>query len=356
MSAREEQMRIGSGILRHVARATLSAAAMAISAGAFADAVSDFYKGAQMRMIIRSDPGGTYDFYSRILSKHMRNHIPGAPQILNVNMPGGGGIVAANFVGKVAPRDGTILTMVGLGLPVDQALGLSKSFQSDLREFSWLGSISYSNQVLVTWRNAKVQTLDDARRTPSQIGSTGAGSVSQQYPSFYNEFLGTKFKIVFGYAGSAQINMAMERGELDGSGSTGWAQYLIDVPHYVRDKMITPIVPAGLRKEPDLPDTPLLLDLAKTPEEKAAYLFMSAAVDFGRPIASTPDVPADRLAALRKAFMETMADPDFIAEVKKGGGEVRPSPADETAKIVRDLIETPEAVKAKVRQAIAERQ
>ena len=270
-------------------------------------------------------------------------------------MPGGGGIVAANYVGKVAPRDGTILTMMGLGLPVDQALGLSKSLQVDMRDFTWLGSISYSNQVLATWRSAPVKSLEDAKRIASQIGSTGAGSVSQQYPSFYNAFLGTKFKIVFGYTSSTQINLAMERGELDGSGSTSWAQYLIDAPHYVREKAIRPIIQVGLRKEPDLPDVPLLIDLAQTEEEKAAYRFISNSVDFGRPITSTPDVPADRLAALREAFMKTMSDPGFIDEVKRGGGEVRPSSADDIARIVRELIETPEAVKAKVRTAISER-
>ena len=330
--------------------------ALFATATACADPVADFYKNAQIRMIIRSDTGGTYDFYSRVLSKYMRAYIPGNPQIININMPGGGGIVAANYFGKIAPHDGTILTMVGLGLPVDQALGLSKSFQADLRDFSWLGSISYSNQVLVTWRDSKVQTLEDARRIPSQIGSTGAGSVSQQFPSFYNEMLGAKFKIVFGYPSSTQINLAMERGEIDGSGSTGWAQYLIDAPHYVRNKLITPIIQAGLRKEPDLPDVPLLIDLARTPEEAAAFRFMSNSVDFGRPIASTPDVPPDRLAALREAFMKTMQDADFIAEVKKAGGEVRPAPAADIERIVRELIETPEAVRTKVKAAISERQ
>jgi tripartite-type tricarboxylate transporter receptor subunit TctC len=323
---------------------------------AAADSLEDFYKGAQMRMIIRSEAGGTYDFYSRMLSKYMRAHVPGHPLFINVNMPGGGGIVAANYVAKVAPRDGTILSMIGLGLPVDQALGLSKSFQVDLRDFTWLGSISSSNQVLVMWHTSKIKTLEDAERGQSTVGSTGAGSVSQQYPSFYNAFLGTKFKIVFGYASSVHINLAMERGEVEGSGSTGWAQYLIDTPHYVRNKLIVPIVQTGLKKEPDLPAVPLLLDLAKTPDEKAAYRFMSEAVDFGRPIASTPGVPPERAAMLREAFAKTMTDPGFVAEVKKQGGEVRPATGDEVAAIVRGLIETPEPVRAKVKAAISERQ
>lgn len=330
-------------------------ACLEATASAAALSVADFYKATPIRMIIRSEPGGTYDFYSRLLSKYMSAYIPGNPTIINVNMPGGGGIVAANYVGKIAPHDGSIMTMVGLGLPVDQALGLSKSFLADLRDFNWLGSISSSNQVLVTWHNSKIKTLDDAKREDSQIGSTGAGSVSQQYPSFYNSFLGTKFKIVYGYPSAGEINLAMERGELDGSGSTGWAQFLIEAPHYVSDRLIMPIIQAGLRKEPELADVPLLLDLANTPEEKAAYLFMSNAVDFGRPVASTPGVPPDRLAALRAAFDRTMQDPGFITEVKKQGGEVRPASGAEIERIVHALIETPAPVRTRVKAAISAR-
>lgn len=321
---------------------------------ASAQSVADFYKTNQIRMIVRTEPGTSYDFYSRILSAHMSAHIPGNPTIVNVNMPGGGGIVAANYVGVVAPRDGTILSIIGLGLPVDQALKLHDSFKVDLRTLGWLGSIDSTNQVLVTWHTSKIKTLADAMQTQSLIGSTGAGSPTLQFPSFYNSFLGTKFKIVLGYKGAGEINLAMERGELDGSGSNAWEEYLIDDPQYVRDKLIIPLIQAGLHKESGLPDVPLLLDLAKTPEEKAAYLFLSNSVDFGHGIATTPGVPPERLAALRKAFEETMKDPAFIAEIKKGGGDVRPASAAETATIVRQLIETPQAVRDKVKAAFGD--
>ena len=331
------------------------AALLAIGASsAAADPISDFYGSNPIRIIIRSGPGGTYDLYSRLLSQHMPNHIPGRPAMINVHMPGGGGIVAANHVGMVAPRDGTILSIMGLGLPVDQALGLNKSLQINLRDLNWIGSISSSNQVLVTWRTSKVTSLQDAREIVSQIGSTGAGSVSQQYPAFYNAFLGTKFKVIFGYGGTPQLNLAMERNEIDGSGSASWAQYVMEAPRLVTERMIVPIIQVGLAKEPDLPDVPLLIDLATTPEETAAFRFLSNSVNFGRPVATTPGVPKERLAALRRAFDQTMTDPRFIEDVKKSGGEIRPMSAQDLEKLVADLTIVNEPLRSKLRKVLSQ--
>lgn len=322
---------------------------------ATADAISDFYSANPVRVIIRSGPGGTYDLYSRLLSQHMPNHLPGRPVMINVHMPGGGGIIAANHIGRAAPRDGTILSIVGLGLPVDQALGLNKSLQVNLRDFNWIGSISSSNQVLVTWHKSKVTSLQLAREIPSQIGSTGAGSVSQQYPAFYNAFLGTKFNVIFGYGGTPQLNLAMERGEIDGSGSASWAQYVIEAPRLVKEKLITPLIQVGLQKEPDLQDVPLLLDLAKTPEETAAFRFLSNSVNFGRPVATTPGVPADRLAALRRAFDQTMVDQRFIDDVTKSGGEVRAMSSNDLTKLVADLTTTSEPLRTRLRAVLGQK-
>jgi tripartite-type tricarboxylate transporter receptor subunit TctC len=314
-----------------------------------AQTLGDFYKNTPIKMIIRSEAGGTYDVYSRILSRHINRFIPGQPTMININMPGGGGIIAANYVGMTAPRDGSIMSMIGLGLPVDQALGLNKSLRIDLRELNWIGSISSSNQVLVSWRTSKVGSLEKAKEIESQIGSTGAGSVSQQYPAFYNAFLKTKFKVIYGYAGTNQLNLAMERGEIDGSGSTSWAQYVMEAPRLVREKMIVPIIQVGLKKEPDLQHVPLLLDLAKTDEEKAAFRFLSNSVNFGRPMATTPQVPAERLVALREAFAKTMVDEAFSEDVKRSGGEVRWMPADELTQLVTELTATSEPLKARLR-------
>ena len=319
-----------------------------------AQSVGEFYKNNPIKIIIRSEAGGTYDVYSRILSRHINRHIAGQPTMININMPGGGGIIAANYVGQTAPRDGSIMSMIGLGLPVDQALGLNKSLRIDLRDLNWIGSISSSNQILVTWHTSKVNSLEKAKEIESQIGSTGAGSVSQQYPAFYNAFLKTKFKVIFGYAGTNQLNLAMERGEIDGSGSTSWAQYVMEAPRLVREKLITPIIQVGLKKEPDLQHVPLLLDLAKNDEEKAAYRFLSNSVNFGRPMATTPQVPADRLAVLREAFAKTMVDEAFIEDVKRSGGEVRWMPADELTQLVKELTTTSEPLKSRLRSVLGQ--
>ena len=323
--------------------------------GSIADPVADFYSANPMRIIIRSGPGGTYDLYSRLLSQHMPNHIPGRPPMINVHMPGGGGITAANYIGRSAPRDGTILSIIGLGLPVDQALGLNKSLQLNLRDLNWIGSISSSNQVLVTWHKSKVTSLESAREIPSQIGSTGAGSVSQQYPAFYNAFLGTKFNVIFGYGGTPQLNLAMERGEIDGSGSASWAQYVIEGQRLVKERLIVPIIQVGLQKEPDLPHVPLLLDLAQTQEQQAAFRFLSNSVNFGRPVATTAGVPAERVAALRRAFDMTMKDPRFIADVNKSGGEVRPMSADDLTKLVVELTTTSEPLRTRLQSVMSQR-
>jgi tripartite-type tricarboxylate transporter receptor subunit TctC len=335
--------------------ALLSVAAFVSASTARADEASirAFYASHQMRIIIRSGPGGTYDFYSRLLAQFMSMHIPGRPTIVADNMPGAGGVVAANYVGKQAPHDGTILTIVGLGLPLLQAIGAGDSLKTDLQKFGWLGSVSNSNQVMVTWHTSKTKTLDDARNRETLIGVTGVGSPSQQLPSFYDKLLGTKFKLVSGYQSSGDVLLAMQRGEIEGAGSNEWLEYLISSPTWVHDRTIVPLIQTGLQKEPDLPDTPLLKDLAKTPEQNAAFLMMSDSISLGRALATSPDVPPERLAMLRKAFAETLSDPQFVAAAVKGRGTVRPQTSDQVEKIVQALFDTPKSVRDVVKAAQA---
>ncbi len=287
------------------------------SASVLADPVADFYTGKQIRFVVRSEPGTTYEQYSRLLAAHMSKYIPGKPTIVLIFMPGGGGIVAANYVAKVAPQDGTILTIVGEGMANEQALGLSNSFQGDLRSFNWIGNLSNSAQVLVTWHTSPTKTLADATQRETLIGTTGAGSISVQIPAFLNNVLGTKFKIVLGYPSPNAVDLAMERGEVEGYGGGAWARYQTVTPQFISGKLINPLVQIGLAKETTLPDTPFLHDLARRPEDQPLMDFMSKAVSFARPLATTPGVPSERVAALRKALEETLADPEFLADVAK---------------------------------------
>jgi tripartite-type tricarboxylate transporter receptor subunit TctC len=326
--------------------------ATAAATPALADPIEDFYKGKQIKFIIRSGVGGAYDLYGRMLASHIGRHIPGNPLVIPVNMAGGGGIKAANYVANIAPKDGTVLTIVSQGLAVDQALGLSAGLEADLRDFNWIGNMSSANQVTVVWTTSLTKTFEDAKKRETVIGTTGAGSISTQVPAVYNNVLGAKMKLVVGYADGSSVNLAMERNEVEGRAMNPWVAYKATTPRLVEEKLIIPIIQVGMTKEPDLPDVPLMRDLAKTAYEKQIVDFMSRAVSIGRPIATTPGVPVDRVAALRKAFDATLADPIFIADAEKQRMEVRSMTGDELASLVKGVIDAPADIREKVKLAI----
>ena len=320
------------------------------ASAASADDIADFYRGKQMQIIVRSAAGSSYDQYSRLLARYIVRHIPGNPTMIAVNMTGGGGIKATNFIADVAAKDGTILTIVNQGAPMDQALSLNNQMQADLRQFNWIGNMSDSNQILVTWHTSQTKTLADAKRRETPIGATGAGAPGVQLPAVYNNILGTKFKIITGYSGP-EINLAMERGEIDGRGTNTWASYVSATP-YVANKQINIIIQTGTHKETELPDVPLLSELGTTPEETAVLQFVSKSVAVGRPIAAPPGVPSARVAALRKAFYDTLHDPVFMAEADKEKVEIHYMSGEDLARIVADLIEAPPAIREKARLAM----
>ena len=338
----------------HVRWAKAAALLLSVAAAApvCADPVEDFYRGKQMSFVIRSGVGGTYDLYGRLLAHHMSRHIPGNPAILPTNMGGGGGIKAANYMANIAPRDGTVLSIVSEGLPVDQGLGLNRSLEADLRGFNWIGNLNSAGQVVVVWHTSPVKTLDDALKREIVIGTTGAGSIAVQIAAVLVNELGVKFKLVVGYADAQHVNLAMERGEVEGRSSGPWPSFIAATPRYVSEKLITPLVQVGLEKEPELPHVPLLRDLARTEDQRQVFEFMSRAVAIGRPIATTPGVPADRVAALRAAFEATLADPNFLADAAKERLEIRPMSGKELAELINSVIETPIAVREKVKLAI----
>src|ERR1043166_3104702 len=285
--------------------AALVAASIFGAGPVLADPVADFYKGKQIRFVIRTTPGGDYDQYTRLIARFIGKYIPGNPAIIPVNMPGGGGITAANYMAQVAPKDGTVIGIVSQGLAVDQALGMSPQLKADLREFNWIANIVHSNQLLVVWHTSPTKTIEDAKKRETTIGTTGAGSASVQYPAFYNNVLGTKFKIVFGYPGGQHIDLAMERGEVEGRGTNPYSGWMASKPTWIPQKLIIPLIQAGVEKEPALPDVPLILDQPVKAEDKPLLQFMAQASTVGRPLATTPGVPAERVAALRAALFAT---------------------------------------------------
>lgn len=323
--------------------------------GSAADPVADFYKGKQVKMIIRTASGGGYDLYARLLMRHMTRHIPGNPTAVNVNMPGGGGLKAANYVARVAPRDGTVLTIVSQALPMIQGLKLTDKLQADMKAFNWIGNMSKSNQVFVVWHTSPAKTVDDLKTRTVIIGGTGAGSASVQLPAVYNNVLGTKLKIIFGYESGSEINFAMEKGELEGRGTNPWASWVSATPRLVEKKLIRPLLQVGLKKDPALPDVALLKDLGKTPEETAVLTYVSKAVSVGRPIAVAQGVPADRVKALRVAYEATLKDPKFMSDAKKQRADIDSQSGEDLQKLVADLIDISEDARLKILAAIDEK-
>jgi tripartite-type tricarboxylate transporter receptor subunit TctC len=312
---------------------------------------SRFYAGKQMQFIVRSEAGSGYDQYARLLGRYLTRHIPGAPNILVINMLGGGGLTAANFVGVQAPRDGTVLTMMSQGLPTDQALGLADGLRTDMNAFNWIGNLSKSNQALFAWHGSPVHSLHDAIAAPAIFGTTGAGSIAAQVPAAFNRLIGTQFHFVFGYPSSSAITVAMERGEVHVA-QFALASLKAFRPDFVAKKLVTAIAQIGLEREAELPDTPLMSDLARTPEDAAAIAYISKAVAVGRPVATTPGAPPERVAILRRAFDEALADPDFNADAARGGLEISPMSGEQLQSLIHDLIAAPPDVLARVRDAM----
>jgi tripartite-type tricarboxylate transporter receptor subunit TctC len=320
-------------------------------------AVADFYKGKQIRMVIRTAAGGSYDLYSRLIGRHIGRYIPGNPTVVPINMPGGGGLASVNHIAQIAPKDGTSLIIPSLGIAMYQALDFfGENLKADMGEFQWIGNVSTSNPLVATWHAAKVKTLDDARREVAHLGTSGAGSISSQLPAVYNNLLGTKFKVIYGYDGE-EASIAMERMEIDGRASNTWASYKATTPAWVRDKKLNLLLQVGLQKEPELPDVPLLLDLARNDEERQIFGFFSKVAALTRPMATGPGVPPDRVAALRKAFMDTMSDPEFLSEAAKLNAEVGPTMDGETVqRLTLEILKTPKPLLEKVRSVMKHRE
>jgi tripartite-type tricarboxylate transporter receptor subunit TctC len=332
-------MKISNGINIGLA-AVFGMTALAADPAASAS-VEEFYKGRQMKMIIRSSPGGGYDTYARLLAQHVGRHIPGGPKMIAINMPGGGGIRAANYVANIAPKDGSILTIMSRGLPMYQAMGGTK-FKGDVRNFNWICDLSDSNPLLVTWHKSPTKTIEDAKKRETILGATGAGSISVQIPVAYNRLLGTKLKIIFGYKGGSAVNLAIERGEVEGRATNNLASWKSTHPQWIKEKKLNLLMQLGLKKDKELPDVPLLTDLAKgDPEKEKVARFLSLAYAVGRPIATGPGVPAERVVALRKACGATMTDPKFLEEARGQRAEIGYLPGEEVQKIITEIVDSP---------------
>jgi tripartite-type tricarboxylate transporter receptor subunit TctC len=310
----------------------------------------DFFAGKSITISTFTPPGGSYDTYARLLARHIGRFIPGRPNVIVLNQPGAGGLVALNYAGKIAPRDGTFLTLVGVGLLLQEATG-GQGMQVSLRDFRWIGNFSKINNAIVTEKTSRTKTIADAMKQEVLLGSVGIGSIDAQLPAAFNALVGTRFKVVFGYAGSKEILLAMERGEVEGK-LNGWPAFKAEMPPS-RIAELNVLAQVGLAPDADLPNVPLFTDLVKTDAQKASVAeFLSLSMAISRPLAAAPEVPADRVEILRRAFDATLKFPEFLADSQKAGFDINPMTGEEVQDGIERVVNAPKDVIARSKAAI----
>jgi tripartite-type tricarboxylate transporter receptor subunit TctC len=321
-----------------------------LAATASAQPVAEFYKGKTITFVVGFTAGGNYDFYARLLAEFMGKHVPGNPQFVVQNRAGAGSRNAAAYVYNVAPKDGTVIAMTTNLLPLFQVLDASPKF--DLSKAHFLGNMTETVSVVALWHTAPAKTLDEAKTVETVLGSTGKGGETYIVPQMMNAVLGTKFKIVLGYPGINEITLAMERGELHGR-SASWDNLTQQRPEWLREKKVNILAQIGLRKERELPHVPLIVDLAANADDRALLELVSGYPAFARAPWLAAEVPADRIAALRKAFDDTMKDAAFLRTAKERNTDITPSTGATVQAAVNRLIGTPPALVAKARAVLA---
>lgn len=312
-----------------------------------------FYEGKTITIITSTGSGGSYDQTARLLARHMPRFIPGHPTMIVQNMPGGGNVIATNHLYTVAPRDGTVIATLHNAMPLHQVLD-GKGVRYDASKFNWLGSTGPENEVVFTWHTTGVTNIEEARKKEVILGGTGAGSGIVIIPNAMNNLLGTKFKMVMGYKSSEDLNLALQRGEVEAR-AFSLASIRGQRADWVKEKKINFIAQAGAHRAHELPDVPLLTELAKTDEQREILKLISSPPALGRPFVAPPEVPAERLAILRKAFAETMKDKAFLEEAAKLKLDIDdPTGWEETTRIVKDVVNAPADVVAKARVIMGE--
>ena len=325
--------------------ATLAATLCAAPFAAMAqDAVENFYKGKTITALIAGTPGGGFDLATRTMAEHFGQYIPGHPKVQAQNMPGGGGLVLANHLYNVAAKDGTVIAYVG-PIAIDPLLNPDTGrAKFDALKFTWIGSLGAQHSVLSLWHTAPAQTVEDLFKVETVVAGTGAAATTDIYPKVMNAVLGTKFKLVTGYQGSKETYLAIERGEAHGRFNS-WDALKSTVPHWLKEKKLNILVQAALTRHEEVPDAPTVLEIAKTEEQKQAMRFLFRPAQSGRPIAAPPDLPPDRVKALRDGFAKLIQDKTFLAEMEKRGLEVeRPMIGEEVAKNYAAVYATPKAI------------
>jgi len=331
-------------------RILLTAALVLGSSAARADAVADFYRGKTINVFIGVNVGGGYDFEARLLARFMRAHIPGNPLLVPQNMVGAGGIKMANYLYSIAPQDGTAIGMFPNTLIAVQAVG-TEGVQYDANRFSWIGSMSMSPLTLTAWHSSGVRTIEEARQKELVVAASNKGAITYSFPRMLNEFLGTRLKIVSGYQGNSTMTIAMERGEVDGV-TNSWDSWKSLNPAWLKEKKINLLVQTEPKsKELDIPS---VQELARSEDDRKVIQLIVSGDALGKPVATAPNVPAERVKALRDAFDATLKDPAFIEAAAAARIEINPIHGVQLQATVEKVLATPRALAERAKSIIAE--
>ena len=323
----------------------------ALAMPADAQSVADFYRGKTVTMAVGTSPGGDYDLRMRMVGRYLGKYIPGNPTVVATNMPGAGQMLVANWLANVAPKDGTAIVALSQNLAVHQATG-APGVRYDVRQFHWIGNTTDTPNIINAWHTTGIHTIQDVMQRELVVGATGTASGSFLYPYALNQLVGTKFKIVTGYPGGNDVNLAMERGEVGGRGSNSWASWKSTRPQWLAEKKVIVLVQVGVTRSPELPDIPTLQDLAKNEADRQVLTFISADTAISRPLVTSAGVSPERVEALRRAFDAAMKDPELLAEAEKSKTDISPMTGEEAQKIAEATINAPADVRSRASKLI----
>jgi len=346
------RMRRPETLLR--AAAAGAAAALLLALPARADEVADFYQGKSASLYVGYPPGGAYDVYARLIGRHLGRHLPGNPTFVVRNKPGAASLNLVNELYNVLPRDGSVIGMFARSVAMDRLLGREGANFDPVR-LNWIGSANNEVSICAVWHGVGVRTIQEFMARPLIFAANAPGAESDVFPRILNGLLGARFKIVTGYPGVNDLTLAMERGEAEGRCGWTWSALKAAKPDWIAERKIYIALQFATAKHPELPDVPLVTELARNERERAALELILSQQAMGRPFAAPPGVPAARIAALRRAFARTIADPDFLAEADKLKLEIQLVDGETLQAMVARMFQAPPEVVEAARKAIGQR-
>ena len=336
--------------MRNQLISTVAVILATVAAPGRADSVEDFYKGRTITVLIGYSPGGSYDAAGRVLARHMGRHIPGNPSLVPQNMPGAGTLNLVNYLYNVSPKDGTAFGIFARGMAMEPLIGGTNA-KFDATKLTWIGSAANEISLCATYATSPVKTWNDALSKEFTVAGNGSGSDPDVFANVLRNAFGVKNRLISGYPGSAEISLAMERGEIDGRCGWSWSSIKAEKSQWLAEHKLNLIVQLALEKAADLPNVPLITELATDDRQRQILKLIFSRQTMGRPFAAPPAIPVERAQALRQAFDLTMQDPEFLAEAQARGLEINPVSGHDIEKLIAELYQTPRDIVAEAREA-----